>query len=119
MIVGLITGFALPPLWGAVLASVPPLCRRHGWRFHFWLTAGCSGGGGLVGVLFDVHKYLWYIPGYSFWVLAAIWYFTRKRRKRAAALAGAKTRALRDALVRKARELLQPRPVLQPIPVRR
>jgi Flp pilus assembly protein TadB len=43
--------------------------------------------------------------------LALWWWNRRKDRKRATGLLGAKSRALRDALVRKARELTQPRPV--------
>ena len=44
------------------------------------------------------------------------WKRWRRHRKRAAALLGAKSRALRDALVRKAREAAKPRPVLRPVP---
>jgi hypothetical protein len=40
----------------------------------------------------------------------------RRKRRRAAAALGAKSRALRDALVRRVREL-RPRPVLRPSPV--
>lgn len=44
------------------------------------------------------------------------WRRWRKGRKRAEALLGAKSRQLRDALVRKQRELARPRPVLRPVP---
>jgi hypothetical protein len=114
----LVLGIVLPPLWGGLLATIPPTCRYHGWRTHFWVFTGMSAAGGIVGTLFDLHRFLWYLPGYLFWVTAAIWFFTRRRRERAAKLIGAKTRALRDALARKAREAGQPRPVLRPVPVR-
>jgi hypothetical protein len=44
------------------------------------------------------------------------WRRWRKHRKRIAALLGAKSRALRDVLVRKAKEAAKPRPVLRPVP---
>jgi hypothetical protein len=46
------------------------------------------------------------------------WWFNRRNRKRRRALAalGDKSRALRDALVRKAREAARPRPALRPVP---
>ena len=43
-------------------------------------------------------------------------YWNRRKRKRAAALAGAKSRARVAALVRKAREAGTPRRVLRPVP---
>lgn len=47
------------------------------------------------------------------------WNCRRKRRKRKAMAAiGAKSRALRDALVRKVRDTARPRPVLRPAPLR-
>lgn len=49
-------------------------------------------------------------------VLAWLWWRRRKRRKRARDALGAKSRALRDALVRRTREAAQPRPVLRPVP---
>ena len=50
------------------------------------------------------------------WLAWLLWRGQRKRRKAAAALLGAKSRALKDALVRKAREAAQPRPALRPVP---
>jgi len=52
-------------------------------------------------------------------VLAAkFWHDERRKRKRRSALTaiGAKSKALHDALVRRAREAAQPRPVLRPLP---
>jgi len=43
-------------------------------------------------------------------------YWNRRKRKRAAALAGAKSRARIAALVRKARQAARPRRVLRPVP---
>lgn len=56
-----------------------------------------------------------------FLILAAIcawqwWNGRRKDRDRAGFLIGAKSRALRDALVRRVREAAKPRPVLRPVP---
>jgi hypothetical protein len=47
---------------------------------------------------------------------AFIWWHRRKKRRRAAALLGEKSRQLRAALVRRARQAAQPRPVLRPVP---
>lgn len=54
----------------------------------------------------------------SFAIAAMIfwWLWHRPRRRRVFGLAGAKTRALRDAIVRKARQARKPRPVLRPVP---
>jgi hypothetical protein len=50
------------------------------------------------------------------WFAWLLWRRWRKHRKAVAALLGAKSRALRDALVRKQRELARPRPLLRPVP---
>ena len=47
---------------------------------------------------------------------AWLWWRRRKRRDRAAGVIGAKSRALRDAIVAKLREVARPRPVLRPVP---
>ena len=51
-------------------------------------------------------------------LILAVWLYWRhrKRKDRAAKLAGAKSRALLASLVRRAREAAQPRPVLRPAP---
>lgn len=45
-----------------------------------------------------------------------LWQHWRKIRRRIAASLGAKSRALRDALVKRARQAARPRPVLRPAP---
>lgn len=45
-----------------------------------------------------------------------IWRRHRRERKRVAGLLGAKSRALRDVLVRRVREVAKPGPVLRPVP---
>jgi membrane protein implicated in regulation of membrane protease activity len=49
-------------------------------------------------------------------VMAWLWWHRRKRRKRAGDALGAKSRALRDALIRRTRQAAKPRPVLRPVP---
>jgi hypothetical protein len=44
------------------------------------------------------------------------WWRRRKDRRRTLDMTGEKSRALRDALVRKAREATRPRPALRPVP---
>lgn len=51
--------------------------------------------------------------------IAAWLWWRRKKRRSVAAMLGAKSRALRDAIVRRAREAARPRPVLRPVPVPR
>jgi len=52
----------------------------------------------------------------SFVIALIVRWWNRRKRRNAAALIGAKSRALRDALVRKVRESATPRPVLRPVP---
>ena len=59
----------------------------------------------------------WYAAGEAIaaGIAAVLWWLSRrKRRDRARRWLGAKSKALRDAIVRKARELSVPRPVLAP-----
>jgi hypothetical protein len=49
-------------------------------------------------------------------LMAWLWWRKRRRKGRAKAWLGAKSRALRDALVAKQREVTRPRPVLRPVP---
>lgn len=113
MIIDLISGFFWPAFWALL---IPRVAGDHGlgWRHMFWVLVPWSAAAGVLAELF-LHRW-WALPGYLFWIAAAIWHHTRKRRDRAKVWLGAKSRALRDALVRKARELSQPRPVLRPIP---
>ncbi len=108
------------------LASVPfwaTLFGRRSWHiwWHYILWLSVMGIG--------INAALSLIPGQRVgaagaivaelaWLAIWLWHHTRTRRKRAAELLGAKTKALRDKVVRKAREALQPRPVLQPVPAR-
>jgi len=63
----------------------------------FWLAAACAGLNVAIG--------------------AAVWWWRRKKRRSVTALLGAKAKALRDALVRRAREATpKPRRVLRPVP---
>ena len=74
----------------ATLLMVPVVAASLGW----WAAAG---------------------EGIAFLIALALWWWSRRKgRKRAAGLLGGKLRALRDALVRRARQAWQPRPVLVP-----
>lgn len=88
---------------------------RHASASRFWGIAACVVP---LAALAD-------LPGRDWWsegaeaiaeavVLILWWLGRRKGRKRAAKWLGAKSRALRDAIVRKARQAAQPRPVLAP-----
>lgn len=75
--------------------------------------------GFLIFLIGDVLTRRWLPAGIDAAVLALYarsWWNGSRRRKRATDALGAKSRALRDALVRKAREVV-PRPGLRPVPV--
>jgi hypothetical protein len=91
------------------------------WRRYFiriWISAAVGGlafgaiaagftGGGWAGPAGSAASLI---------VALAIWWWRRKKRRSVAAMLGAKSRALRDALVRRARQVARPRPVLRPVP---
>jgi Na+-driven multidrug efflux pump len=68
---------------------------------------------------------VWWAAGlFTFFAAACAWNWWDEHRKnrgkrRAVDALGAKSKALRDAIVRKAREVARPRPVLRPVPVPR
>lgn len=89
-----------------------------------WIGVGVSWAAGGIGVIVGQLPFL---GGHGSWQIVligaaqigvGIWLHRRRRRKRrrAAGLLGAKSRALRDAMVRKVRETAQPRRVLRPVP---
>jgi hypothetical protein len=106
----------------------PPLSAclwQAGWRRWHWKNVRVSFFtdwlATAVGfIIFGVVQGPWLVAacaGASFAIALVIrWWWRRKDRKRAAKALGAKSRALRDALVRKAREAARPRRVLQPVP---
>jgi len=91
------------------------------WRRYFirvWIGAAAGGlvfGGSAAAIM----RNGWAGPigsAASLMVALAIWWWRRKKRRSVAALLGAKSRALREALVRRAREVARPRQVLRPVP---
>lgn len=96
----------------ALLRAAVPLCRQAP-AVIFWGCTALVEGFGVP--LFAVLGW-WAAGGQAIAALIALalWWSRRKGRKRAARWLGAKSRAARDALVRRAREALQPRPVLAP-----
>jgi uncharacterized membrane protein YfcA len=106
-------GLALPPASAAAWWCV---YRLVGGRYSYvggWITSGL---GVLAVSLIGRHWLTAAFAAASLLVALAVWWWKRKDRKRAASLVGAKSRALRDALVRRAREVARPRPVLKPAP---
>ena len=83
----------------------------------FWLVGSAVNG---VFAIADLLDGIWQIAILHA-LMSAIclwaWWHKRKRRRRALAWLGSKSRALRDALVRKVREARQPRRILAPAPV--
>lgn len=111
--------------WPSVLCFCI-LQRRAGNEFLSWLAGYVMllvfFAADVVNVIVYLHDRNWGEAGA--WLVSlgiAIWALRRSRgnknRKKAAELLGAKSRALRDKLVEKAREAM-PRPVPVPVPVR-
>ena len=95
-------GIFTPPLefladWAGCAFTIALI---NGWDGD-WLAMGIAAGNSVLAFLIG-----WWLLG------------PRKKRRSAAALLGAKSRALREALVRRAREVARPRPVLRPVPGR-
>ena len=107
----LVLALTSPPFWAVVFYR--PVFRQ---RFVYaWIIYAASG---LILDLFFMipwHDMGWAAAGSAgSLIIALIIRWWRGKRRKAAQLLGAKTRALRDALVRKAREAATPRPVLAP-----
>jgi hypothetical protein len=91
--------------------------RRYGRELHGWPNENglwAVGFGIWAGLNLAGHDYL---SGLVYGVVAVLnaWYWWRRKdRKRAAKALGYKARALVAALVERAREAAQPRPVLKP-----
>ena len=124
MIVKLAIGTVLF-LWAPVLSWVTSRAlgsRLLDWRRSFirtWIagaagglaagaTAAAATGGGWAGPAGSAASLI---------IALAIWWWRRKKRRNVVGLLGAKSRALRDALVKRTRELApRPRQALRPIP---
>jgi hypothetical protein len=93
------------------LAALAPTFRGHR---PLWLLMAATDA--FVGII-DTLDGTWPAAPAQFAIAAFcgwMWWRRSDRRRRALAWLGAKSRAVRDALVRKAREVSQPRPVLVP-----
>lgn len=107
----------LPTAWSllvyGVIRMVTGIPAERMWAF--W--RGCAVGSASVTAAALIGGLWAFAAGSAINVLVslAMWWLSRRKRKdRARKLLGAKSRALRDALVRRARELSVPRPVLAP-----
>ncbi|HXJ24450.1 MAG TPA: hypothetical protein VNH17_02060 [Streptosporangiaceae bacterium] len=95
------------------LAAVFKMAWRS-YNFYFGWLCGCLGGA--IGFA-SGGGWPWMAADLANAGLAAVlWWLSRRRRKRAPRAYGAKSRALVEALVRRAREAARPRPVLRPVP---
>lgn len=113
----LVLDIVWPPVWAVLWCGLVRLLR---WRSRFdriawpWLNAAGAD------VVIDAVSAQWLCAAVSVvqvGIALAIWWWRKRRdRKRALDALGAKSRALRDALVRKARDAARPRPVLRPVP---
>jgi hypothetical protein len=109
----LVWACAWPPLWAGFWACVrrrlPVLYSPYlAWAIT---AAVCVIGYGIAGEFVPAA-----ISAFHVMLALVLWWLSRRRRKRAPKLAGAKSRALLAAVVAKLRESLKPRPVLRPVP---
>jgi len=112
--------------YGFVLAPASAYCWKLIWRFLGgrgryryvlgWMTGSICGDAAAIisrDWTFAIGATASAIVAFAVW----LWRRHKDRRKRAAALIGAKSRALRDAIVKRAKESARgARPVLRPIP---
>jgi len=101
----------LPPAWSYLWSGLWQRLYRRRYFLQGWLSG--AGGGGTAALL----EHFWaYALGaaVSTAVGLAIWWWRRRKRRNVLALMGQKSRLLRDALVRRVREVTKPSPVLRP-----
>ena len=99
-----------PPLGAGVgwLLGQPRL-RVIGWVIEAAATLAVNIWQGI-----STHDFVPALVSAGMLVAGLLWHWWRKRRDRVKAALGAKSKALRDALVRRARESARPSPVLRP-----
>jgi hypothetical protein len=110
---------AWPPLWGVALARILRAAGALGSStfrnmiFRTWAICGIIMGVWDLCITYWLDGSVALVSGL---VGAFLWWWRKRKRRNAAALIGHKSRALRDALVRRAREVAKPGPVLRPVP---
>ena len=106
----LVLGAVTPPACSAIVSGA---FRRWTRFIPGWISAAVT-----IAIVDAVMSQWPYAAGAAASLALAVflWWFNRRRRDRAKAWLGAKSRALRDALVRRQREVWKPRPVLRPAP---
>jgi hypothetical protein len=117
------TGIVFALLWTPLYTTAGVMvCRKTGrswWLLPRTVSQGFLAAGFGTAVAYGTDRIWveWAIG--SGWMLAGflLWHHRRRKRRRALALLGAKSRALRDAIVRRMRRERQPRRVLRPHPV--
>jgi hypothetical protein len=114
--VGVAWAIIWPPVWapGWMWATRRLLGGRPlGGYWGSWLTASVTtlAEQALAG---DLPAALVGIASTVFAVI--MWWLSRRRKRRAPKLAGAKSKALLAAIVARMRETLKPRPILRPVP---
>lgn len=110
-IINLLTAVAIPPLssWSAFLLLRSPRCAFYaGWLF--------SALSAVIGMAAERQWFYAAIAAANALLAVFLWWRHRHRRKRAPRAYGAKSRALVQSLVRRARGHARPRPVLRPLP---
>ena len=106
-------------VWPPAISARAGILRGDGVFRHRRASFGAWIAGALTaGIAGAVAGIWWWALGSAVSIAVAVcwWWFNRRRRDRAKALLGAKSKALRDALVAKQREVTKPRPMLRPVP---
>lgn len=103
MTLGEIGTFAITLTWPPVCGWIyTRLFRWPFWRNVLWCAIGMIGGSFIPPIDHVQERDTW--ATCSLWALIALWNLTRRKRQRASSLIGEKSRALRDTLVKRARE---------------
>ena len=111
MIFNVAAGLLIPPLSGISWHCLYKLVRVRASVIAGWMWSAVMG---TIASVIEGPAAFAVGAGASFLIALAIWWWRRKDRKRAARELGYKARARLAAVVRRAREAAQPRPVLQP-----
>ena len=118
---------AVQPDWAAIVWAVtwPPslavICAimRHAMRrppsaTDFWENWGIGAGGCIIGAVMSWDLLDLAVAGGQAVLAVIMWWLSRRRKRRAPKVAGARARAIIAAMARTMRERSRPRPVLRP-----
>lgn len=106
-----------PPSWAMMMNLLfQRIAKAPMSKGMWWYQYCCAAIGLVVGGITGGAPTQAGIGSIHLLVAIFMWWWDRKDRKKAKDLIGAKSKAIRDEMTRKVRELAQPAPGLQPVP---